>query len=82
MHVTCLGLGRNAYPAGKFTCAECVKFGAKLPNDVPEKKLEAAAHQLVWLRGMRVRESSQNTYAPYLHRYVAVWMDKGGKPLE
>lgn len=34
------------------------------------EQLTDAAHRLVWLRGMRVRVSSQNTYASSLHRYV------------
>lgn len=69
VHVTCLGLGRNAYPAGIFMCADCVKNEAKLPNAVPEQAKEAA-HMLVWLKGNRVAGSSQDTYASGLHRYI------------
>lgn len=32
--------------------------------------VHAAAHRLVWLKGMRVQSSSQHTYASGLHRYV------------
>lgn len=81
VHVTCLGLGRNAYPAGSFTCADCVKADAKLPDDVPEC-ITDAAHRLVWLRGMRVRESSQNTYASAVHRYIKFWQLQGGKTID
>jgi integrase len=80
VHVTCLGLGPHAYAAGVFTCAECVKDAAKLPDDVPEA-LEDAAHRVVWLQGMRVRESSQQAYASSLHRYVKFWQEIGGKSL-
>lgn len=43
--------------------------------------MEDAAHRVVWLLGMRVRESSQQTYASSLHRYVKFWKDVGGKSL-
>lgn len=68
MHPECLGLGRNAYPADAFTCATCVLAAAKI--SVVSDKAADVAHRLVWLRGMRVQESSQNTYASGLHRYV------------
>lgn len=41
--------------------------------------IQDAAHKVVWLRGMRVRESSQNTYASALHRYVKFWTDYSHK---
>jgi hypothetical protein len=80
VHVTCLGLNRNAYPAGVFTCAECVRFAAKLPAYASEEATDAA-HVLVWLKGNRVRESSQNTYASSLHRYVSFFVQQCNKPI-
>lgn len=80
VHATCLGLGPNSYPAGTFTCADCVRFAAKLPADASEQAHEAA-HRLVLLRGMRVRDSSQNTYASSLHRYIKFWVEICGKPI-
>ena len=80
VHVTCLGLGRNAYPAGVFTCATCVRFLTKLPADVSEQATDAS-HMLVWLKGNRVRESSQHTYASGLHRYVSFWVEHCNKPI-
>jgi len=68
MHPECLGLGRHAYPADTFTCATCVLIDAKVT--MVSAKAADVAHRLVWLRGMRVQESSQNTYASGLHRYV------------
>lgn len=32
--------------------------------------VQATAHRLVWLKGMRIQNSSQHTYASGLHRYV------------
>ncbi len=81
VHVTCLGLSRNAYPAGVFTCAMCVRFDAKLPADASEQATDAA-HTLVWLKGNRVRESSQHTYASGLHRYVNFWVQHCNKPID
>ena len=68
MHPECLGLGKHAYPGDTFTCATCVLIDAKITS-VSDKAADVA-HRLVWLRGMRVQESSQNTYASGLHRYV------------
>jgi PHD-finger len=81
IHVTCLGLGRNAYPSGTFMCASCVQKDACLPDSVPES-VSDDAHRLVWLRGMRVRESSQNTYASSLHRYIKYWQNGGSKTID
>jgi hypothetical protein len=81
VHVTCLGLGKNAYPAGKFTCADCIMFAAKLPDN-PHEQAVQAAHTLVWLRGKRVRVSSQDTYASGIHRYVKYMSDICHKSLE
>lgn len=69
IHVTCLGLGNNAYPAGVFTCADCILFAAKIPDTANEQATQAA-HTLVWLKGKRVRDSSQDTYASGIHRYL------------
>ena len=68
VHPQCLGLGQHAYPADTFTCAKCVLEAAKLEG--LQESVKDAAHKLVWLRGMRVQNSSQNTYASGLHRYV------------
>lgn len=45
-------------------------------------KVVDAAHRLVWLRAMRVQESSQSTYASGLHRYVRFGRDVCNKPAE
>lgn len=81
VHVTCLGLGKNAYPAGKFTCADCIMFAAKIPTNAHEQAT-SAAHTLVWLRGKRVRDSSQDTYASGIHRYVKYITDICQKSVE
>ena len=78
MHPECLGLGKNAYPADTFTCATCVLVDAKIA--LVSDKAADIAHRLVWLRGMRVQESSQNTYASGLHRYVKFGQSLCGKP--
>lgn len=65
-----MGLGKHAYPAGTFTCANCVGLAAKITSHCNTEQLTDAAHRLVWLKGMRVQESSQHTYASGLHRYV------------
>jgi integrase len=80
IHPPCLGLGRHAYPAQTFTCATCVLEEAKVAQ-VSEKTAEAA-HRLVWLRGMRVQDSSQHTYASGLHRYVRFGRDVCNQPAQ
>lgn len=79
-HPTCLGLGKHAMPGGHFTCAECTKFAACIPEHAAPDVKEAA-HTLVWLRAQRVRESSQNAYASSLHRFVHWATIKAGKQL-
>ena len=68
VHTTCLGLGRNAYSAGLFTCAGCVLSDVKVTHITEAAR--GAAHNLVRLRGQRVQASSQDTYASGLHRFV------------
>ncbi len=73
VHPTCLGLSNYSYPAGVFTCAECVLFDAKLPagRQYVSQQATEAAHTLVWLKGRRVQDSSMATYASGLHRFVS-----------
>lgn len=77
VHPECLGLHRNAYPASYYTCATCVREAAKI--HVINDKISDAAHQLVWMKGMRVQCSSQDTYASGLHRYVKFGQEVCGK---
>ena len=77
VHPACLGLSKHAYPAGTFTCANCVQEDAKIYGI--NEALTDATHRLVWLKGMRVQESSQHTYASGLHRYVKFGLSVCGK---
>lgn len=80
-HPTCLGMGRNAVPGGLFCCADCTLFAASIPKHA-DTDIKEAAHMLVWLKSQRVRESSQNTYASSLHRFVKWATTKAGLRLE
>ena len=86
VHPTCLGLGPNSYPAGWFECAEFallstrLELGATLAPSQLSRSAVEAAHNLVWLRGKRVQDSSQATYASALHRYVRFVVSELGQP--
>lgn len=80
-HPTCLGLGKHAKPAGLFVCADCIRFAALIPDQATED-VKDASHFLVWLDAQRVRESSQNTYASGLHRFVKWATEKAKLPLD
>ena len=90
VHPGCLGLSPHAYPAGVFQCAACVLLstrlevgGTSLPApSQPSKSAVEAAHNLVWLKGKRVQDSSQATYASALHRYVHFAVAELGLPVE
>ena len=74
VHPTCLGLGMHAYPGGLFKCASCVLLSTQLEAGVETGGATPAAweaaHNLVWLKGKRVQDSSQATYASALHRFI------------
>ena len=61
-------------------CADCIKFAAQIPSHASEDVTDAA-HMLVYLDAQRIRESSQNTYASSLHRFVQWATQKAKKPM-
>jgi integrase len=69
VHPTCLGMGKHAMPAGVFTCADCVRFQARLPAHATQEAA-AAADMLVLLASQRTKDTTQATYAASLHRFV------------
>lgn len=69
VHTTCMGLSKHAFPGGYFECADCVLWAAKIEAGASRAAREAA-HELTRLKALRVRESSQATYASALHRYI------------
>ena len=64
-------MGKHAYAAGHFTCADCFMFEAKLAvvSGGCDKALRLS-HRLVQLRASAVADSSEATYASGLHRFV------------
>jgi integrase len=67
-HATCLGLHRNAFPAGEFVCAHCTLLASKVIT--PSEAAAQAAHTVVFLSGHRVANSSMDTYASAMHRFI------------
>lgn len=62
-------------------CADCIKFAAQIPYNATEDVADAA-HMLVYLDAQRTRESSQNTYASSLHRFIQWATLKAQMPLQ
>ena len=79
-HPSCLGIYKSAYTAGEFVCAPCSLLAANVVGPV-HPKASAAAHMLVHLKGSRVQESSMDTYASALHRFIHFTTEICGKPL-
>ena len=75
-HTPCLGLGKSAYLGGFFECADGMLFAAKNPASSNDMSAAAeTAHELVRLKGQRLKSSSQVNYASALHRFLKFTTD-------
>lgn len=78
VHTACLGIHRHGYPSGSFVCADCYLCEAKLPSNTDWNKALGLAQKLVTYKATRVANSSQDTYASGLHRFIKFGRDRLG----